>query len=108
MAVKPTYEALENRIRELEKEKLKRTRPKDRLSEGEEKYREIANRVPGMVYQFVLHQDGSFSVPFVSDRIYEYSGYTPDEVMAKPTLLFKPINPEDIEFIQEKIAQSAR
>ena len=71
----------------------------DALHESEAKYRDIANRVPGMVYQFVLHPDGSFSVPFISDRIYDYSGYKPEEIMAESHLLFKPIPDEDINLI---------
>ena len=78
------------------------------LQESEKKYRDIANRVPGMVYQFVLHPDGSFSVPFICDRIYEYSGYKPAEIIAAPNLLFEPIPKEDIELIQEKIAETAK
>jgi PAS domain S-box-containing protein len=85
-----------------------RKRTDEVLRESEEKYREIANRVPGMVYQFVLHQDGSFSIPFISNQVYEYFGYKPDEVMAEPDLLFKAIHLEDIEFIKEHIAQSAK
>ena len=78
------------------------------LQESEKKYRDIANRVPGMVYQFVLHPDGSFSVPFICDRVYEYSGYKPAEITAEPSLLFEPIPKEDIELIQEKIAETAK
>ena len=79
----------------------------EKLRASDEKYREIATRVPGMVYQFVLHQDGSFSVPFISDQVFEYSGFKPEEVMADSDLLFKPIHPEDIETIKEQIDESA-
>ena len=78
------------------------------LQESEEKYRDIANRIPGMVYQFVLHPDGSYSVPFICDRVYEYSGYKPAEITAKPSLLFEPIPKQDIELIQGKIDESAK
>ncbi len=80
----------------------------DALHESEAKYRSIANRVPGMVYQFVLHPDGSFTVPFVSDRVFEYSGYKPETIMAQPDLFFKPIPAEDMELIQKQIDQSAK
>ena len=86
----------------------KRKRTEEALRQSEATYREIANRVPGMVYQFVQHQDGSFSIPFISDQVYEYSGYKPEEVMTEPDLLFKPIHPEDIEMIQGQIAKSAK
>ena len=85
-----------------------RKRAEKTLQESEEKYRKIANRVPGMVYEFVQHQDGSFSVPFISNRVYEYSGYRPEEVMADADLLFKAIHPEDIELVRKQIDRSAK
>ena len=105
MVGKPTYEELENSVNQLMAE---RKRTDEILRDSEEKYREIANRVPGMVYQFVLHQDGSYSVPFISRRVHEYSGYKPEEIVAEPDLLFKPFHPKDVELIREKIAHSAR
>ena len=78
------------------------------LHQSEGKYRKIADRVPGMVYEFVRHQDRSYSVPFISNRVYEYSGYRPEEIMADADLLFKPIHPEDIQLVREEIDRSAK
>ena len=85
-----------------------RKRAEETLQETEEKFHKTANRVPGMVYEFVQHQDGSYSVPFISNKVHEYSGYRPEEIMANADLLFKPIHPEDIEWVREQIGWSAK
>jgi len=84
-----------------------RKNAKNKLEKSEKKYLEITDKVPGIVYQYVQHPDGSFSVPFVSSRVQEYSGYTPEEILAEPSLLFEPIHPDDKETIQEQIEKSA-
>jgi PAS domain S-box-containing protein len=77
------------------------------MRKSEENLRNITNKIPGMVYQYAQHRDGSFSFPFISERVYEYSGNKPEEALSDPSLLFQPIHPDDIEMIQQKISESA-
>ena len=78
------------------------------LRENNETYREMSGRIPGMIYQFVLHKDGSHSVPYISDKVFDYSGYTPEQMMADPSLIFKPIHPEDLDPVIAEMRQSAK
>jgi PAS domain S-box-containing protein len=78
------------------------------LRQSEDKYRKLAESIPGMVFQFVLHKDGSFSLPYVNRRITEYAGIPPEAAMAEPSLLFAPIYPDDQEMIQQALSISAR
>ena len=75
------------------------------LQESEQKYRTLAESIPGMVHQFILHPDGSTSVPYINERIAEYAGMSAQAVMAEPTLLFAPVHPEDQAMVQEAIAR---
>ncbi len=77
------------------------------LRKNEEKYRQLTENIPGMVFQYILHPDGSFSVPFVSNHVHEYSGYTPQEITSDPTLIFKPIHPDDLEYVTNEIKKSS-
>ena len=77
------------------------------LRTNEEKYQQVTNQIPGMLFQFILHKDGTYSVPYVSDKVFEYSGFRPEQVMAEPSLLFQPIHHNDIDYIQEQIRLSA-
>ncbi len=79
----------------------------NKLKENTDKYHEITNQIPGMIFNFVLHQDGSFSVPYVSGKVLEYSGYSPEEIINNPKLFMQPVYPEDLPIIQEKIKLSA-
>ncbi|WP_022664353.1 PAS domain S-box protein [Desulfospira joergensenii] len=77
------------------------------LKESEKRYRQIAGQIPGMLYQFVMHKDGTYSVPFVSEKVREFSGYRPEQIKKEPLLLFKPIHPDDLNHVQEEINNSA-
>ena len=94
---------LRERIAELEK-----NRQEEENTLIDEKYRRLVDSIPGMVFQFVLREDGSFALPFVSERIMQYAGILPEQVMAEPSLIFTPIHPEDREMIQQAISISAR
>ena len=83
-------------------------RVEEMLRGSNKKYREMAGRIPGMIYQFVLHKDGSYSVPYISDKVFDYSGYTPEQMMADPSLIFKPIHPEDLDAVLAEMRRSAK
>ena len=70
--------------------------------------REMLESIPGIVYQFVLHPDGSFSVPYISRRIEEYSGRSPVEVINDPSLIFEFVPPDDLDRIWRAIQESSR
>ncbi|MGC9195267.1 MAG: PAS domain S-box protein [Syntrophobacteraceae bacterium] len=78
------------------------------LGETRFNYRVLAENVPGMVFQFVLHSDGSYSLPFVNNRIEEYAGVSAQAAMRDASLLFTPIHPDDREMVQKAIAVSAK
>ncbi len=84
-----------------------RKKADEALRKSDDRYRQVTNNIPGMLYQLLMHKDGSYSVPYASDKIYEYSGFNPAQVAADPSLFFKPIYYEDINYIQEQMRQSA-
>ncbi|MFZ0931851.1 MAG: PAS domain S-box protein [Syntrophobacteraceae bacterium] len=99
---------LREQIAELEKNREERKRSEETLQESEDRYRRLAESIPGMVFQYVLHRDGSFSLQYVNDRIMQYVGISPEAAIAEPSLLFTPIHPDDREMIQQGISISAR
>ena len=105
---KPTYKELEKRVRELESRIIKQEISLKNGHLTEEQFSIVSDNLPGMVYQFVLHKDGSFSIPYISKQVALYSGFKPDEIQSTPELLFKPIHPDDIEIVNIAIEESAR
>jgi diguanylate cyclase (GGDEF)-like protein/PAS domain S-box-containing protein len=68
----------------------------------------IADRVPGMVYEYVLHPDGSSCFPFASEAIRQIYRVTPEEVREDASAVFKTIHPHDYDGVVESIQASAK
>ena len=68
----------------------------------------IANRVPGMVYQYLLRPDGSSCFPFASEAINQIYRVSPDEVREDASKVFANLHPDDYDGVAASIEQSAR
>ena len=68
----------------------------------------IADRVPGMVYQYLLRPDGSSCFPFSSEAIKEIYRVSPDEVREDASRVFANLHPDDYDGVAASIEKSAR
>jgi PAS domain S-box-containing protein len=73
---KPTYEELEQRVKELERESLERKRAEEALRESEGKYRELADLLPQTVFE--IDERGKFT--FANRYGFESSGYARQDI----------------------------
>nr|MBC8362191.1 PAS domain S-box protein [Candidatus Desulfatibia profunda] len=89
MTVKPTYEQLEQRVEELEKERIERKRAEAALRESEEKYRNVVENVNVGV---LVVQD--LKLVFANTAISKYTGFSKDELITKPNP-FDFVHPDD-------------
>ena len=78
------------------------------VRENEERLRSMAENVPGMVYQRVLHPDGTVTYPYMNDGIRDMTGLSPDEIKADSSLMREAIHPDDLEMYSEALATSAK
>lgn len=78
------------------------------LEESETNYREIADTIPGVVYQFLLRKNGSYLAPYMSETAETVLGISAKEVIAHPDALFERIVEEDRVEVHRSIAESAR
>ncbi|HEU5080855.1 MAG TPA: ATP-binding protein [Opitutaceae bacterium] len=67
----------------------------------------IASQVPGMVYQFRMRPDGTFSFPYVSEGVRDICRVAPDEVREDATKAFQVVHPDDMEALLVSIHHSA-
>ncbi len=81
MTINPSYEELEQRVRDLETETLESKRANEALRESEEKYRNLVEQGNDGV---VIAQNGI--VKFSNNRIAEMFGYTVEEMINTPFL----------------------
>ena len=80
----------------------------ERLREMASRLQSISDQIPGVVYQYRSLLDGSSQFLFVSDRIREVVGVTPEAMNQDPTQGFSLIHPEDRETCWRSVAESAR
>lgn len=80
----------------------------DQAGRGEAYPPAVISNAPGMVFQYVLHEDGNHSMPFVSDQCVNLLDIAVKELQANPALLLDLVLPgEDRESLRQSRAHSA-
>lgn len=75
--------------------------------ESLDRLQKIANRVPGVVYQFKMNADGTTCFPFSSGAMYDFFHLCPEELQRDAKPAFSLIHPEDINSVRHAMRQSA-
>lgn len=78
------------------------------LKRSNKRYQNLAENVPGMIYQFLLKPDGSMSFPYVSPGCRDIFGMEPETLMGDATLTWEVTHPEDVPAFQQSIVTSAQ
>ncbi|MDD4463607.1 MAG: hypothetical protein PHR86_05105, partial [Desulfobacterales bacterium] len=79
MSRKYTCEDLEQRIRTLEAELDNAKRTVEGLRESEANYKKLSDKSLGVVYQFMMAPDGTYSFPYINESLRAVTGISPDE-----------------------------
>ena len=66
----------------------------------------IASRIPGFIYQYRIHPDGTASLPYVSDAVHDLMGLRPD-IKHELSALQQQVHPQDMDMLRSAIDQSA-
>lgn len=98
--------ALSNEHLKLEYEA--RSKAAKALEEALNRLHKIADRVPGVVYQYRLRPDGSSCFPYASEGICEIYRVSPEEIAEDASVVFTRIHPDDIAMVTETIQLSAK
>ena len=77
------------------------------LQRSEKRYHRMVSNIPGLVYQSVMHSDGSIAFSFVSENCRKLFGIEPDEVERDADVLLDLIHPDDRAEFYRSIANSA-
>jgi PAS domain S-box-containing protein len=78
------------------------------LKRSNSRYQNLAENVPGMIYQVLLRLDNSLSFPYASPGCREIFGIEPEELMQDPAVSWKITHPDDIQPLNESIIRSAQ
>ncbi len=77
------------------------------LKKSNERYHELATNLPGLVYQFVLHPDGSYSMPYITTGVKGMFGVSAEEINKDITALLQFLHPHDVLEFENSIKKSA-
>jgi PAS domain S-box-containing protein len=76
------------------------------LHQTQSQYLRLGKNIPGSIYQYILHPDGTDRFSYVSPGIRDLYGCEPEAAMQDPNALWSRTWPEDLAQLKEKIAKS--
>jgi PAS domain S-box-containing protein len=85
-----------------------RKRTELELKQSFELLSNLAEQVPGVIYQYRLYPDGRSAFPYSSAGMYEIYDVASEEVREDATPVFTRLHPDDYQFIVDTIMESAR
>ena len=92
----------------LEQENAERLKVSTALQESLDRLSKIADRIPGVVYQYRLNPDGSSCFPYASDGIQDIYRVSREEIAHDASAVFTRLHPDDFDGIVASIQASAK
>jgi diguanylate cyclase (GGDEF)-like protein/PAS domain S-box-containing protein len=80
----------------------------DQLQASSNLLSNLADNIPGVVYQLQMHPDGHLSFPFASQGIEDIYEVTPEQVRHDATLVTRRVHPDDYHATLALVRHSAR
>ncbi|MCX6269096.1 MAG: PAS domain-containing protein [Bacteroidetes bacterium] len=80
----------------------------EQFKEALDRFEKIADRVPGVVYQYRLNPDGSSCFPYASEGIRDIYRVSPEELAHDASIVFSRIHPDDLGGVAASIQNSAQ
>lgn len=105
--LEPLAQAVRHLIDRLKEKTSVLEKTEETLRNALEKYRRLEATIPGMLYVFALHPDGTYSLPYVSPTCRDQFGLEPGEVMQNWYLIYNLVHPDDLARFDQSIKDSA-
>ncbi|MEM1344677.1 MAG: PAS domain-containing protein [Pseudomonadota bacterium] len=78
------------------------------VREGERRFADMADSIPGAILRYVLHSDGRDEIPYISDGCQGLWELSAAEIVAEPRLLWETVLPEDLAQVRASVLTSAQ
>lgn len=85
----------------------RRNQAEKALRQSEQRFQKMAANVPGAIFQYVLHPDGSDQVLYMSEGCYDLWEVRADNVVKDTKILGDMVHPDERESMYESIMISA-
>ena len=76
--------------------------------ESESRFQILADNVPGVIFGYCLHPDGSDQYTYISSGFTDLYGFAPDQALQDTSVVFNLTHPDDLELLQNSITESAQ
>jgi len=77
------------------------------LKDAQARFRRMTENVPGMIFRYVLHPNGSDKLTYVSSQVREIFELEPETILKSTTQFWARIHPDDRPWLQDSIQRSA-
>ncbi len=77
------------------------------LQESQTQFHRMTENVPGMIYRYVRHSDGTDELTYVSSQIREVFELEPEVALQNATQVWERIHPDDVAWLGDAIQASA-
>ncbi len=95
-------------LNQLQTEIAERQEAEQELMESESRFQKLSANLPGVIYQFLLRPDGSFSFPYISPASRQLFELEPEDVMQNPDFAKDFIHSDDRQNYYESVIISAQ
>jgi len=79
-----------------------RRRAEEELANSEQRFRDLTQNVPGVIFEWDENEDGTYGFTYISPKVKEYFGLDPEEMHRLPDM----VHPQDREGWRRSVAMS--
>ncbi|WP_445302461.1 response regulator [Microcoleus sp. K4-B3] len=108
LTIQQLSKQLKQQNSQLQREVEFRKHTEQALRESKAQLQKLAVNIPGVIYQFIKKPEGSFKFEYISYACREIYELESEEILKNPDLCFDQNHPDDRQYLEEKLAASAR
>ena len=102
MAVKPSYEELEHKVKELQKVGLKYEKTREELHKTRRHHERLVNTIPCAIYEYIRWPDGRSQFIYISPQCKNIFGHDADSIMNNSVSLMDMVHEDDVERLKSE------
>ncbi|MEG4206161.1 response regulator [Microcoleus sp. Pol7_A1] len=108
LTIQQLSKQLKQQNSQLQREVEFRKHTEQALRESKAQLQKLAVNIPGVIYQFIKTVEGSFKFEYISYACREIYELESEDILKNPDLCFDQNHPDDRQYLEEKLAASAR